>query len=198
MLGSAHSSKSPGLKGRKLKYFLWICFAWFTMHVIVITVDGLNDNPIKSDYAVILGTTVLPSGIPSDKLKARLDQGLKLYQDSLVSNVFVSGGFGKEGHYEGTKMAQYLIQQGVLKNDISVDNGGNNTRLTAVNFKQMHGTKASVIVVSQFFHLTRCKLAFKQIGIDNSTAVHAMYFELRDLYSLFREFFGYYKYLFFY
>jgi len=110
----------------------------------------------------------------------------------------VSGGFGKEGHYEGSEMAKYLVQRGVLKNDIRIDNGGNNTRLTALNFKRMHGTKTSVIIVSQFFHLTRCKLAFQQIGIPNSTTAHARYFEIRDFYSLFREFLGYYKYLLFY
>jgi len=71
-------SKQPLLKGkkRKLTYLLWICFAWFATHILIITLDGLNDNPTKSEFAIILGTTVLPSGIPSDKLKARLDKGL--------------------------------------------------------------------------------------------------------------------------
>ncbi|MTI68384.1 MAG: YdcF family protein, partial [Firmicutes bacterium] len=44
-------------------------------------------------------------------------------------------------------------------------------------------------------HITRTKLAFEKVGIDKVYTAHAKIFEIRDLYSLTREFFAYYKYL---
>ncbi|MBD0402533.1 YdcF family protein [Flammeovirga sp. EKP202] len=105
---------------------------------------------------------------------------------------------GKEGHYEAQKMAEYLIQKGIPQQDIIIDDFGNTTWLTAVNFKKLVPNSKSVVVVSQFSHITRCKLAFKKAGIENVSAVSPNYFEWRDFYSLFREFFGFYKYLFWY
>lgn len=171
----------------------------FLIHEIVIISDGLIDdkNP-KSKVAVILGSKVNTDGSLSNRLKARLDRGLKLYKDSVVKEIYVSGGFGKEGYYEGTVMADYLVSEGIPKNSVKIDNNGINTRSTAVNFTKDYPAENSAIVVSQYFHITRCKLAFKQAGINDVKGVHCDYFELKDPYSAFREFFGFYKYLIFY
>jgi vancomycin permeability regulator SanA len=109
--------------------------------------------------------------------------------------VVVSGGLGKEGFYEGTKMAQYLRAQGVPGNKIIIDNAGITTAATARNFRSMHLKPGAVIVVSQYFHISRTKLAFRNEGYAHVKGVHADYFEARDLYSIIREFFGFYKYL---
>lgn len=53
----------------------------------------------------------------------------------------------------------------------------------------------SATIISQFYHISRTKLAFKKVGLDHVNTAHAKYFELRDVYSLVREFFAYYKYL---
>lgn len=177
---------------------LVLCLIFF-IHEIVIITDGLLDdkNP-KARVAVILGSKVNTDGSLSNRLKARLDRGLQLYEDELVKELYVSGGFGKEGYYEGTLMADYLVSQGVPKNLVKIDNHGINTRSTAVNFTKDYPDETSAIVVSQYFHITRCKLAFKQVGINNVKGVHCEHFELKDPYSAFREFFGFYKYLIFY
>jgi vancomycin permeability regulator SanA len=49
-----------------------------------------------------------------------------------------------------------------------------------------------LIVVSQYFHLTRTKMLFKKEGLENVSSASPRYFEYRDFYSLFREFFAYY------
>ena len=53
----------------------------------------------------------------------------------------------------------------------------------------------SVIIVSQYFHITRTRLAFQKAVIENIYAAHADYFEARDIYSILREFTGFYSYL---
>ena len=50
----------------------------------------------------------------------------------------------------------------------------------------------SIIVVSQYFHVTRIKKLFRESGYQNVTSVSPQYFEFRDFYSLLREFFAYY------
>ena len=54
---------------------------------------------------------------------------------------------------------------------------------------------SSVTIISQFYHITRTKLAFRKVGFENVYTAHAKYFEVRDIYSLAREFVAYYKYL---
>jgi len=54
----------------------------------------------------------------------------------------------------------------------------------------------SVMIISQFYHISRTKLAFKNAGFKEVYSAHGRYFELRDLYSLVREVPAYYKYLF--
>ncbi len=167
---------------------------WFTVHETIIIYDGLHDEKEPCEFAIILGSKVNEDGTLSDRLQARLDAGFELYQNHIVQKIFVSGGTGKEGFAEGTKMAEYLIQQGVAKDDIVIDNQGLTTRKTAENFVKQFPESKSVIVVSQYFHISRCKLAMKQAGVENVYGVHARCFELRDVFSLFREFFAWYVY----
>lgn len=183
---------------KKLKSIIYILIVWFAIHQIVIITDGLMSEPVSSEYAVILGNKVNTDGTLSDRLKARVLTGLDLYNDSLVKKIVVSGGLGKEGFYEAQKMAEFLIKKGVLEEDIIVDDYGNNSWLTAINSNKLTSDPKSVVIVSQFYHITRCKLAFKKAGFENVSAVAPDYFEVKDFYSLFREFFGFYKYLLFY
>lgn len=172
---------------------------WFAVHIAATVLDGLNDEISVSDAAVILGNKVEPSGLPSERLKSRLDKGLELYKNGLVKYIIVSGGKGNDGCDEARVMHKYLLANNVPENSIIEDPEGMNSHMTAVNSKKIMKVKGfeSVIIVSQYYHLSRCKLAFRKAGIDNPRSAHPDFFELRDAYSLIREFFGYYYYLFF-
>lgn len=180
---------------RRLKVLLFIFFTWFIIHETVIIIDGLNDENSTAEIAVIFGNKVNRDGSLSERLIARLDKGIEIYNNSSVSVLFVSGGLGKEGYLEGDKMAEYLIAEGIPESAIEIDNTGNNTQQTAKNFVKKHPNCESVIVVSQYHHITRAKLAFRKEGLNIVSGAHCHYFETRDIYSCFREFFGYYKYL---
>ncbi len=182
---------------KALKYIGIIILSWVVIHSIVIVADGLTDNPIKADCILILGNTVNVDGTPSKRLQSRLDKGADLYKNHYAERIIVSGGKGKEGHYEGTVMKLYLIQQGIDETHIIVDNLGINTLETANNFVKIADTETykSVIVVSQFFHLTRTKFILKKKGVNKVYAAHANYFELRDAYATLRETIAFYKYL---
>lgn len=172
---------------------------WFAIHVSASVADGLNDEIKVSDAAVILGNKVESSGLPSPRLKSRLDKGLELYANGFVKYIIVSGGKGVEGYDEAFTMRKYLVSKNIPDNFIIEDPEGRNSYMTAVNLKKIMMKKSfgSVIIVSQYYHLSRCKLAFGNAGIDKPGSAHPDFFELRDAYSLIREFFGYYYYLFF-
>jgi vancomycin permeability regulator SanA len=179
----------------KIKHIIYAFLLWFVIHQIVIIADGLTDENTRTDIAVIYGNTVHEDGTISNRLKARLDRGIELYQDSLVDVIFVSGGLGKEGFYEGDKMQEYLVQNGIPVEKIVVDNNGTNTKQTSLNFIKKFGKNKSVTVVSQYHHISRAKLAFRNSGVKNVVGAHCNYFEIRDFYACTREFFGFYSYL---
>jgi vancomycin permeability regulator SanA len=181
---------------RLLRSTLLLLGSWALLHILFITADGLLDTTEPADCLVVLGNTVNADGTLSARLQARLDKAADLYKARVSPMIFVSGGLGKKGHYEGTAMQRYLVRQGIPA-AIVVDNAGDNTLATARNFAQMAHARnfTSALVVTQFFHLTRTKLMLRQQGITRVEGAHAEYIEWRDAYALVREFFATYAYL---
>lgn len=177
-----------------LKLLLTIFLLWFIGHIIYITIDGLHDNEKNADIAVILGNKVNEDGTLSERLEKRLECGLNLYRKNRIKKIIVSGGLGKEGFYEGDKMRDFLIANKVPDTAIIVDNLGNNTRATVINTIKLKDSLdfKSIIVVSQYYHVTRTKMLFRKQGFKNVASVSPNYFEIKDLYSILREFVGYY------
>ena len=143
---------------------------------------------------MILGNKVNKDGTLSKRLEMRLKTGVQLFKAGRVKRILVSGGLGKEGFYEGDKMKEFLVAHAVPDSVIIVDNLGNNTRATVENAlalrKQIHFK--SVIVVSQYFHVSRTKKLFRDKGFKNISSASPEYFEWRDIYAIIREFPAYY------
>jgi len=172
-----------------------ILMVWFVAHSIYITIDGLNDKKTNADVAIILGNKVNEDRTLSERLKARLDKSIELFNQKRVKSIIVSGGLGKEVFWEGKKMQEYLILNKIPTEKILVDNFGNDTEKTVENSIRMMDSLnfKSAISVSQYFHQTRTKKLFRKKGFENIESASPDYFELRDFYSIFREFVAYYK-----
>lgn len=183
------------MKVNKLvKILMAVLLIWYVAHITYITIDGLSDEGKTADVAVILGSKVNENGQLSERLEKRMETGLALYNNHRVKKIIVSGGLGKEGFYEGEKMKDYLIENNVPETEIIVDNNGNTTHATVENTLKLKDSLnfKSLIVVSQYFHVTRTKKFFKDKGFKNVSSVSPHYFEVRDLYSTLREFVAYY------
>ena len=169
----------------------------FALSAILIVADGLRDDIHAADVAIVPGNTVEKDGRPSARLRARLDQTVALYRQGLFPDVIVSGGVGREGFDEAEVMKRYLVENGVPGGSIHVDSGGATTHLTARNASRMMRENGwqSALVVSQYFHVPRMRLALKRSGVAPVFSAHARYFELRDIYSIAREVVGYGAYL---
>jgi vancomycin permeability regulator SanA len=160
------------------------------MPAAILVADGLTDNVKKSDVAIVLGSKVMQDGTPSARLRARLDRAGELYQQGMIKHVIVSGGKGQEGYSEAHVMADYLaMQKNVARDAIILDETGNNTQATARNSAALMADRGlrSAVVVTQYFHITRSRLALKQAGIQDVSSAHARIFEMRDIYSVLRE-----------
>lgn len=177
-----------------IKILAVLLIIWFLGHSAFILYDGISDNGKNADLAVILGNKVNEDGTLSKRLEMRLETGVQLFKSGRVKRILVSGGLGKEGFYEGDKMKEFLVAHAVPDSLIIVDNFGNNTRASVENTlalrKQIHFN--SIIVVSQYFHVTRTKKLFRDKGFENVSSASPDYFEWRDIYALVREFPAYY------
>lgn len=178
-----------------LKFTLIIFITWFSLHSVYIIVDGFSDRLNNADVAIVFGNKVNEDGTLSPRLKARLDKSLELYNQNRIQFVIVSGGLGKEGFLEAEKMKDYLLENKIPDNKIIVDNNGTDTEKTVENsiklMKKLH--LKSAISVSQYFHQTRTKKLFRKKGFTNIESASPKYFEIRDFYSIFREFVAFYK-----
>ena len=62
-----------------------------------------------------------------------MKKSIELFENKRVQKIIVSGGFGKEGFWEGTEMRNYLIKNNIPSNKIIVDNKGIDTEATVIN-----------------------------------------------------------------
>ncbi len=177
-----------------LKKAVTILVIFYFLTMIVIIIKGFSAEFDRADYAVVMGSKVDESGEPSDRLKARLDKAFEIYHKHAVGKIIVSGGIGSEGFNEAVVMGNYLRRKGVVYGDVLIDSLGYNTFATATNARKRLSSNKTVIIVSQYFHLARAKLAFEKAGFEKVGAAYPVYFELRDIYSLLREVPAYFWY----
>jgi vancomycin permeability regulator SanA len=171
--------------------------AILALATVALVIDGLSDRLAPSDVAVVLGSKVNEDGTPSARLAARLDRAAGLYRQGLFRTVIVSGGVGREGFDEAVVMQAWLVAHGVPAKAILRDSQGVTTMATARNsaaLMRAHGLR-SALIVSQYFHISRIRLALARQGVRVTGTAHARIFELRDLYSIPREMAGMVVYL---
>lgn len=184
----------------------WIRLVIISLSVFIVAVvltaglliwDGMTDHVVKSDVAVVLGYAVKNDRQPSPRLQSRLDKALNLYKRGFFSTIIVSGGTGKHGYDEARDMKRYLVKKGIPPEHIYEDKAGKNTYMTARNASRVmteRGLK-SAMVITQYYHIPRSKLAFRRFGISPVYSAHVDSADIRDLYSTVREVIAYYAYV---
>ena len=186
--------------GRKTKIVITVFIAWLLLHAAYVAYDGLHDYSGNADVAIILGNAVHADSSLSPWLQGRVDAAVKLYKSKRIKKIFASGGKGEYGVHEGDAMKKYLIEKNIPANDIIADSKGDNSYLTAKDFIRLNDSLhfSSAIVVSSFYHITRCKYIIRKLGFKNVEGYSSDKYFWNDWYGLFREFFAFYKYMIFY
>lgn len=131
---------------------------------------GVKSQPQKSDCIIILGCKVKGND-PTPFLQWRLDEGLRLYNEGDGKYIIVSGSKGPgENISEAEAMEKYLVQKGVDKNFIILEDKSKNT-LENIKFsekKMEDNNLKSSIIVSNKYHLKRAELLCQKEGIKAS------------------------------
>jgi uncharacterized SAM-binding protein YcdF (DUF218 family) len=126
-----------------------------------------------------------------------LEAALALYQRQRGSVVMVSGGIDPvDGRNEALGMRDWLLARGVPLGSVITDALGDNTRASAEHAQawlSTHG-ELTAIVVSQFYHLPRARLALRQAGAEDGGGDYPRRWFVRDIYSTLREVPGYLAY----
>lgn len=127
---------------------------------------GTTDYRREADAAVVLGAKVHADGRLSVSLEDRVRTAADLYSEGLVGTLIMSGGVGESGYDETVAMRDRAIELGVPAEAILLDNGGIDTDHTVDNTTIMleEAGCARVLVVSQFYHLPRVKMAYRAVG----------------------------------
>ena len=171
---------------RRLLAAVAILLASYVALFLVVALSAPSGN---ADIAVVFGSRVLKDGTPSARLDARLRAAAIAYKRHLTPRILVSGGLGASGYDEATVMKAALVKAGVPESAVLVDSEGMNTMATVRNtMRVVHqlGLRR-VMVVTQYFHIPRCMLAFHQAGARAVFVTFPAFFEPRDLYSIIRE-----------
>lgn len=171
--------------------------SWFLIHTAISVAVGLRDNLGHADIIVVFGNKVRDDGVPSDRLRLRLDRAKELYDTGYADYIVVSGGMGKEGHDEASVMMKYFSDTGVKPSSLITDSNGYDTYNTAKNVKTIMTDRgfSKAIVVTQYYHIVRARMAFHNFGITEIYHARAKFDpEIREPFILVREFLGYYYY----
>ncbi|MBS9775168.1 YdcF family protein [Candidatus Gracilibacteria bacterium] len=137
---------------------------------------------------LVLGSSVKRDGTPSIPLENRLKVAVDAYKQGKIKEIIVSGYSEKNGYNEPIGMQKYLMQAGIPKENIILDDEGNDTYDSIYrSYYTYH--KNNIIVFTQGFHLKRVlyfgtKMGAKMYGMETK-----LYTKAR-LYNEFREFFA--------
>ncbi len=118
-----------------------------------------------TDCILILGAGIKNGG-PSDMLRDRLIVGSKIYQNSNIKKIIVSGDHSKDNYDEVRVMKNYLINKlNISSDDIYKDHYGIATYDSIYRAKEVYSCQ-KMIIVTQKYHLYRSLYLADKIGID--------------------------------
>ncbi|MCK9578329.1 YdcF family protein [bacterium] len=121
-------------------------------------------NDVKNSQVVlILGAAVKPNKEMSDVFRDRVDTAIELYNRKKASKIIVSGDHGKKYYDEVNVAKKYILEKGVSPDDIFLDHAGFDTYDSIYRAKYIFEA-ASIIVVTQDFHLPRAIFIGRRLG----------------------------------
>lgn len=121
-----------------------------------------------SDVIIVLGAQVKEDGTPSVALERRLTAALESYQADRQLIIVCGAQGGNEPRPEGDVMRDWLLERGVLQEDVIAETASFNTRENLTNAKAIMdkmGLNEALIVTSDY-HVARALKLCEQAGIS--------------------------------
>jgi uncharacterized SAM-binding protein YcdF (DUF218 family) len=121
------------------------------------------------DFVVIFGALLRPDGSPSETLRRRV-AGAAQAGAGLRSPIYVvTGAMARGGRTEAAVMRELLLGHGVAEASIVVEDASDDTLASALNVRRIlarRGDVGRVFVASSAYHIPRCQLLLRLLGIS--------------------------------
>jgi vancomycin permeability regulator SanA len=120
------------------------------------------------DYFVIFGAAVRPDGRPSAVLRHRVESAYRLAEGRSRARFLVTGGLGRHPPAECEVMRDLLIEHGAPPEAVVTEGEGHSTLSSAIRCARIlaaRGDARSVTVCSSSYHLPRCWLLMRVLGV---------------------------------
>lgn len=118
-----------------------------------------------ADCAIVLGAGIVDEETPTFMLADRLDVGVMLYKEGIVSKILLTGDNGTVEHNEIHVMLNYVKSKGVPEKDIYCDHAGFSTYDSMYRAKNIFQVEKA-IVVTQTYHEYRSLYNAEKLGIE--------------------------------
>jgi uncharacterized SAM-binding protein YcdF (DUF218 family) len=149
-------------------------------------------------YYIVFGAAVRPDGRPSGTLARRIEGAIAASRTARSPMFLVTGGQGRFGPPEADVMHDILVARGIPATSILRDVQSHDTMSSAINCAQIlrdQGDFDRVFVCTSPYHIPRCRLLFKLLGIATLAApmptdlpglgmVKLTYYGLRELVAI--------------
>lgn len=142
-----------------------LCFVmFFAILYLVLKYEKSNCEKF-CEYVLVLGARILDENTPCKVLENRLISAIIYLQKFENSKVIVSGGTGiDEPISEGYVMKKYLINHGIDKHRIFVEDLSTNTFENLKNTKQILKDVDEILIITSKYHLFRSKFLARRVG----------------------------------
>jgi vancomycin permeability regulator SanA len=137
---------------------------------IWIAKDGITDEGSQTDVGLVAGSGMRPDGIPELALRSCLDGATERYSEGRFPFIIVSG----KNKEETKGMESYLVAHQIPPEAIIMDSTGENNQATAKAVVKIMKERNfhSVMIVSNYYRITRMKLALQHAGISQIQQTH--------------------------
>lgn len=141
---------------------------WFT----ALNVGGAVLSDRSADCLLVPGARVLPDGQPGPSLKGRLDAASTYFRQGRARKVICTGGRGDSGHLEAEAARDYLVAQGVPRQAILLEDMSHTTweNFVFARDQMRRNGWTSCLVVTDPFHMQRCLLMARELGLQPLSA----------------------------
>lgn len=156
-----------------LRVIFIVCFVIiltiFTFTTGIIIATGLDDTTNNPDYFLVLGAGLVDDK-PTTTLKLRLDKCVEVSKKNKDAKIIVSGGKAKnQNRSEASVMKEYLIDKGVDKERIIMEDKSINTSQNIKFTKKIIGKDKDIAVITNRFHMKRAL----ELGKNNDVEFQA-------------------------
>lgn len=156
---------------------------------------GQREQSVRGDAIIVLGARVLPGGVPSGALRARVEKAVALYNAGVAARLIFSGGPGDNGPTEAKVMRGLAVRLGVPESACLLEEESHSTDDNARFALKLVAPDAKLIVVSDPYHLLRARQVFRKYGREvmvapalmsdrHITALDRCYWTCREAFAL--------------